>query len=151
MLIALRKNCILEQLQDEKENVSPVWSLTLLISGYYVMHCSLNYMSKWEVACELFFHDRIISLREDVWAPKTGLIRHFFLIVFIIKVPVPREQSHRSCIRVTSVSILHLFRLDVGTVSNWSYVLVFILIHISALATISVDADNKGNMRKVMH
>jgi hypothetical protein len=48
-------------------------------------------------------HDRIISLRGEVWAPNTSLSPPLF-----IKVPVPGKESERSCICGLVVLILYL-------------------------------------------
>ena len=50
-----------------------------------------------------YLHDRIISLREKVWAHKTSLTKPF-----LIEVPVPGQESERSCICMLVVLILPL-------------------------------------------
>ena len=53
---------------------------------------------------ENHFHDRIISLRGQVWAHKTSLTPPLF-----IGVPVPSQKSKRSYIYALGVSIMPLF------------------------------------------
>jgi len=48
-------------------------------------------------------HDRIISQRGEFWSHKTSLTLPLF-----IEVPVPSQESERSCICVLGVSILPL-------------------------------------------
>ena len=59
-----------------------------------------------------FIHDRVISLRGELWAHKTSLTPPLF-----IEVSVPSQESERSCIFVLFVSILPLstmFLFDFG-------------------------------------
>jgi hypothetical protein len=51
-----------------------------------------------------YLHDRIISLRGQVWAHKTNLIPSH-----VIKVHVPSKGCERSCISVLFGSVLSLF------------------------------------------
>ena len=67
-------------------------------------------------------HNRIISLRGEVWA-HTTILRP----PLVIAVPVPSQESERSCICKSGVSILHLFTIlifDLGTVSTVWHVLI---------------------------
>jgi len=70
-------------------------------------------------------HERIVSLREDVWANKTALT---LLLVFFIEVNVPSQQvSDHVYIRVLGVSssppVATLSRLYFGTVLTAWYFL----------------------------
>jgi hypothetical protein len=61
-------------------------------------------------------HESIISLRGEVWGHKTSLNP-----AHNIEVPVPSQESERSCICVSGVSILPLstiFLLNFGNVST---------------------------------
>ena len=51
------------------------------------------------LTCGKRLHDRIISLREQVWAHTTSLIPHLF-----IEVHFPSEEGEWSCICVFGVS-----------------------------------------------
>ena len=68
------------------------------------------------LTCGKHLHDCIISLSEKVWAQKTRLTTSLF-----IEVPVPRQESERSCICVLEVSILSpstmILIFDFGIVS----------------------------------
>ena len=68
-------------------------------------------------------HDRIISIRGEVWAHKTGLT-----LLLLIEVPVLSQESERPFIGVLGVSILPvstIFQLDFGTVPTVWYFLFF--------------------------
>ena len=70
-------------------------------------------------------HDRIISLREEVWVHKTNLIPPLF-----IEVPVSIKESERLCACVFPVLVFPLSTIlifDVGSLSTMWYFLVFIL------------------------
>ena len=59
-------------------------------------------------------HDHIISLRVEFWTHKANLIPPLF-----IEVPVPSQESERSCICVSEVLIVPLSTIlifDFGTV-----------------------------------
>ena len=71
------------------------------------------------ITCGKHLYDYIISLRGQVWAHKISLTPPL-----LIEVPVPRQESERSCICVLGVLILPLytiFLLDFGTVPTVWY------------------------------
>jgi hypothetical protein len=62
----------------------------------------------------LLLHDDIISLRGEVWDNEISLTPPLVIVI-----PVPSQESDRSCICVLGISILHIstiFLLDFGTV-----------------------------------
>jgi hypothetical protein len=73
--------------------------------------------------CGKHLHDRIIALRGKIWTDETSLTPPF-----IIEVPVPSQESQRSCcicvLRVSSFVVLStIFRSDYGTVPTVSCLL----------------------------
>ena len=71
--------------------------------------------------------DRIISLRREVWAYKTSLTPPLF-----IEVPVPSQESERSCVCVLELAMLPLSTFssfDLGIVPAVLYFLFFLLFH----------------------
>jgi hypothetical protein len=73
------------------------------------------------LTCEKHLHDRIISLKGEVRSYKTSLTPRLF-----IEVPVPSQESKRSCICVLVVSSLSLSTILIfgfRTVSTVWYVL----------------------------
>ena len=89
------------------------------------------------LTCGAYMHDCIIPIRGEVWTLRTSLTPPHF-----IKVPVPSQESERSCIRMLRVSILPrstilifcncsdsvaflVFLLDFGTVPTVWYFLFF--------------------------
>ena len=66
------------------------------------------------LACGKHLHDRLISLSIEVWVHKTSLTPPLF-----IEVPVPIQESERSCICVRSIdlgSVSTIFLIDFGTI-----------------------------------
>ena len=62
----------------------------------------------------LLLHDDIISLRGEVWDNEISLTPPLVIVI-----PVPSQESDRSCICVLGISILHIstiFLLDFETV-----------------------------------
>jgi len=55
------------------------------------------------LTCVKHLQDRIISLRGDVWVHKTSLTPPF-----VLEVPVPRQESEKSCLCVLGISMLPL-------------------------------------------
>ena len=61
---------------------------------YYGWQCKLTRGKQLQ-------HDRIISLRVEVWSHQSSLT-----LPFLIEVPVPSQESERSCICMLTVSII---------------------------------------------
>ena len=64
-------------------------------------------------------HDRLISLSIEVWVHKTSLTPPLF-----IEVPVPIQESERSCICVRSIdlgSVSTIFLIDFGTIPTFVF------------------------------
>jgi hypothetical protein len=72
------------------------------------------------LTCRKHLHNHITSLRGEVWAHKASLTLPLF-----IEVPVPSQESERSCIWVLGVLIFPLstiFQLDFRiVVTMWSF------------------------------
>jgi len=58
----------------------------------------------WQLICEKHVHDRIISLKRDVWIHNTCLAPPLFIYVY-----VPRQESEWSSICLQGVSIFLWF------------------------------------------
>ena len=68
-------------------------------------------------------HDRITSLRGDVWAPKTSLALAIF-----VELPVPNQDSERSCMCTLGASLLS-HSTGFCNCSDSMVFIVFIVLH----------------------
>ena len=75
------------------------------------------------LTCGKHLHDRIISLRGDVWDHKISLTPPLF-----IEVPVPIQEHERSCICVLGVSIFPLSMILIFDFLNWSDSVIFFVL-----------------------
>jgi len=57
-------------------------------------------------------HDRIISLKGEVWAHKTSLAPLF------IEVPSPNKKSERLCVCILEITILSFYDISIGFLSR---------------------------------
>ena len=78
--------------------------------------------------CEKHLHDPIISIRGEGWIYKTSLTPPLF-----IEVPVPSQESERSCICLLIILTMPLFTilihvLDLGIVPTVSYFFFFFIL-----------------------
>jgi hypothetical protein len=99
--------------------------LPILMSSVCLNVFCLSYIVKL-LTCGEDLHDRMISLRMEVWTLKTGWTHPLF-----IEVPLQNQESERTFICVLRVSIqisFGSFLLDFGNVLTQSYLLHVIIL-----------------------